>query len=197
MKGNVLRAPDYLLAAILLVPAMAPAATSAKCVAGKPTAASYTWNFSAEAQQLLEGLRADAVSFHDQADHLQSLANFSNVSWQAHEDDLARMKTKLNDMGQKLCRLETIRRVVSPWERKAIDRAVSSIVLLKDNTEDAINYLNAHEGQTWVPEYQKYTDNLYKLSGRLANSMKEYIQYAKVNREDVQLQKELGMRKGS
>jgi hypothetical protein len=48
-------------------------------------------------------------------------------------------------MGAKLCRLETIRMAVAPWQQAEIDRIATRGGLMADNTEDAIHFLNAHQ----------------------------------------------------
>ena len=184
------------LAALLLVPGISMA-KPATCVAEKPTPASYSWNFSTEARQLIQDLRADAADIHDHADKLKALADSDEVSWHTHGEELAAISNKIDEMGQKLCRLETIRRVVSPWERAAIDSAMPNLVLIRDDADNAIHFLNVHEGQMWMPTYRVPIDNLASLSGRMSNSLKEYVEYAHVHREDIQLHKDLGMKTGS
>lgn len=186
-----------LLAAALMLPAGLMASASNGCTPGEPTAASYTWNFTKEARQLITDLSNDANEIQNHAARLQSWADSDQLSWQLHGEQLMNIRAEVNAMGDKLCRLETIKRVVSPWEQKAINQAVPELRELADNTTDAIQFLNTRQGDMWMPTYRKYVENLASLSGRLSSSMNEYVAYAQVHREDKSLQKDLGMRTGS
>jgi len=185
------------LAAMTLLPVLSFAADSHSCASEEPTAQSYTWNFSREAAGILKDLRADAVHAEAHAATLQSMASANQVSWEAHASELSRIKYEINDMGAKLCRLETIRRVVSPWEQQAIDRSVPEIRLLADNATDALNYLNQHQGEFWEPTYVKYTDNLYNESHQLNQSVRNFEEYAKARSKELKLQKSLEIKAGA
>ena len=185
------------LAAMALLPVLSFGAESHPCVSEAPTAQSYTWNFSQEAAGLLNDLRADSAKAESHAATLESMTAANEVSWESHADQLSQLKTEVDDMGTKLCRLETIRRVVSPWERKAIDRSAPLVQLLADNTQDAIAYLNRYEARMWQPTYVKYTDNLYTESRQLTNSVKNFEEYAKARSKEMKLQKSLELKTGA
>ena len=55
---------------------------------------------------------------------LQSFARDPHMTWDAHADELEYLKSEINDIGAKLCRLQTIRRVVAPWQQNEIDQIV-------------------------------------------------------------------------
>ncbi|HJT87775.1 MAG TPA: hypothetical protein VJ732_07955 [Bryobacteraceae bacterium] len=164
--------------------AAAPGASMAieanRCVTGTPTAASYTWNFPKEATRLLNGMRQDANGVADHAAKLEMFATEPNLSWQAHADQLTRIKAEVNDMGMRLCRLQVIQRVSEPWQRQITRRAAPLVQYMADNTEDAINYLNAHQGDFWVPAYRMYTRNLYTEATTLARRIHAGQELAKV-----------------
>lgn len=185
------------LAAMTVLPASSFAADSHACVSQEPTAQSYKWNFPNEAAGLLNDLQADAARAESHAATLQSLAANDQISWQAHAEQLEHLKSEVDDMGTKLCRLETIRRVVAPWEQKAIDRAAPDIRLLADNTQDALTYVRRNESEFWRPTYMKYTDNLYAESRQLSKSMKNFEEYAKSRSKELQLQKALELKTGA
>lgn len=183
-----------LLGALLLVPGMLLAVKPSTCTAGEPTAASYTWNFSREANNLFDQLHADAYQVSNHADHLRSLDKNTSVDWRADLDQLTTIKHAVNDMGQKLCRLETIRRVVQPWQKNVIDRDAAAIRLMADNTTDAINYLNGHHDELWVPTYRQYATNLYNESSQLSTTLSAAVNYARVHNEEQKLAKTLNMK---
>jgi hypothetical protein len=185
-----------LVAALVFLPASSMAAIRQSCAPGKPTAASYTWDFKAEASRILESIRLDAAKAHRQAALIKSYDPLS-ISWQSHAETLTAIKGAVNDMGRKLCRLEQIRRVVAPWQQQAIDRIAPQITLMANSTEDAINFLNANEGNFWEPAYVRYTDNIAQDSGRVSKSVTNFEEYAKARREETNLEKTLGVKAGA
>jgi hypothetical protein len=86
------------------------------CAAGKPTAASSTWDFKGEANTILEDVQFDARQALFESDKLQSFAADPGLSWESHADELDLLKGDINDIGSKLCRPEAIRRMVAPWQ---------------------------------------------------------------------------------
>ncbi len=44
-----------------------------------------------------------------------------------------------------------------------------------------------------MPAYREYVGNLYQESGRLSHSVKTFEEFAKVHREDVHLEHNLGI----
>jgi hypothetical protein len=150
-----------------------------------------------EGSQLLSSLRADAAKAEMSADELKQFAVSPTLSWETHGMELESIKTAINDMGNKLCRLETIRRMLDPWQQKAIDKQVPLARLAAENAQNAIVFLNAHQANFWLPDYRKYVDNIYLETSRIANSVHEFQVYAKIHKEDVNLREDLGLSSGS
>lgn len=183
-----------LLAGALVLPA-ATRSTTRSCTVGTPTAQSYTWNFRQEAQGLLDDVAVEAywTSYH--ADQLQ---NFSvDVDWQEHADALNAIRAEVNDMGTQLCRLETIKRVVSPWEQKAINDAAPLITEMANEAQAAITYLNQNHNHLLNPTYHAYSEAMYQQSTRLTGQMNEFDSFGKVHQQDLRLEKSLGLIKKS
>ena len=172
----------------------APPAMAAnhECVAGKSTAASYTWNFKAEANNIFQDIQFDAQQARYHADRLQTFARDGDMTWDSHADQLDELKTEVNDMGAKLCRLETIRRVVAPWQQKEIDRIASTLRLMADSTQDAINFGNTHQRDLWLASYRTYANNIFADAQSLANSVDHAVEYARTSREYHELGHEMG-----
>jgi hypothetical protein len=190
------RLATLVAAAMLVAPGVSLAATPPQCSSAEPTAASYTWDFHKEASDLLNGLRVDARKARSAADQLRAFENEPEISWQSHADRLAQIKNEVNDMGAKLCRLEAIRSAALPWQQKAIDDVAPAVRLMADNVDDAILYLNAHQGNFWVPAYDLYVTNLSTQSGHLEGVVHNFEQYARLNKELSSAQKSIQMPSG-
>jgi hypothetical protein len=185
-----------LFAGAVLLPA-ATASMNRSCALGTPTAQSYTWNFPSEAQELLSDIASDAREARIHTDNLDRFAIDPNVSWESHAVELNAVRDAVNDMGTKLCRLETIRRVALPWEKKAIDEAAPLITIMANETQAAIMFLNDHQSNLVGMTYDGYTTGLYEKSDKLVNDMNEFEKFSKVHQEDIHLEKSLGLIKRS
>ena len=131
------------------------------------------------------------------ADKLQSFARDPDLDWQTHASQLEDLKYEINDMGAKLCRLETIRRVVAPWQQGEIDRIGTSVRLMADNTEDAIAFGDSKPRDLWLAPYQKYVTNLYREADALTHSIRNAVEFASTSKEYQELRQELGVRASS
>lgn len=176
----------------------AASATEVKtCPRRQPTPASYTWNFKAEASDLLNQVGLEAANVADRSDRLEQLAADNEVSWEIHASQLARIKSEVNEISNQLCRLETIRRATAPWQKQAIKRLAVRDRELADNTAAMISFLNTHHQELWLPAYRGYANDLYQSADATAHSLQEYVQYAKSHSEERQMEKSLGMKAGS
>ncbi len=183
-------------ALVMAVPA-AFAAQPCECVPGQPTAQSYTWNFHQEANQLIQRIQDESTAAARHATELQSFADSPGLTWQTHDEQLSDLKGEIDHMGRQLCRLETIRSAVAPWQRRAIQRVAKDVVLMTNNTDDAINYVNSHQGYLWNPTYEDYLNNLATLSSNLQTTTSNAVEFAHVRAKDRELRRTMEMRSSS
>jgi hypothetical protein len=194
MKLRTLFWSSGICAAMVVSVMPAAAGSENQCPAGETTAASYTWNFGSEANTIFKDVQADAQQALYHADELQSFAGDPNLDWQTHAGQLEDLKYEINDIGAKLCRLETIRRVVAPWQQKVIDQIANDTQLMADNAQDAIVFGNAKPKDLWVATYRKYLDNLDQEANALTHSVRNAVEYASVSKEYQELRNDLGKR---
>jgi hypothetical protein len=178
--------------ALYAVPASAAASASHQCVAAEPTAASSTWDFKGEANTIFKEIQSDAQQALYHADMLQSFAPDPHMTWDAHADELEYLKGEINDIGAKLCRLQTIRRVVAPWQQNAIDQILSDTQLMADNAQDAIVFGSTHRTELWLAAYQKNLNNLEDEATALAHSVGNSVHFASVLKEYQELRHDVG-----
>ena len=186
MKFKSLTLTSCLAAAITALPALSLAAPKSVEPVGT------------EAFEVLKDFRAQAYQAAEHASELQSIVRSPNYgSWEDHAYELEALKNDINKMGQILSQLEKIRDSAAPSERAAIDRAAPLLKLMADNTRAAVQFLNKHQGNFWLPAYGKDIDNLANESRQLSSSMGQFIQFAKVHSKEKHLEKTLGLEAGS
>jgi len=197
MRLRALLCSSFVSAALTVAAAPAPVQAGHACALGTPSAASYTWNFKGEANSIFDQIRFDTTKTLNDADRLRSLEVDPEVSRETHAAILDDMRDKINDMGAKVCRLEAIRRVLSPWQQHVVDKVAATTQLMVDNMEDAIAICNNNPNEINFPTYALYTRNLYNESQSLTRSVDEAVQYAGVSKEYRNLRSELGARRSS
>jgi hypothetical protein len=176
--------------AIAAVPAGAAAANG--CVAGKPTAASYTWNFQGEANGIFKEIQSDAEQALYHADKLGSFADDLKLDWDTDATELDYLRSDINDMGAKLCRLQTIHRGVAPWQQHAIDQIATTARLMAYNAQNAIVFGNANREKLWLATYRSDLDNLDNEARSLAHTVGNAVEFASVSKEYRDLEHKLG-----
>ena len=182
-----------LAAAIGALPADAAVSSQAHaCVAGKVTPASYTWNFKNEANDTFHAIQDDLARASYDADRFQQVSQNYNVSWATEGDPLNALRAEVNDIGQSLCRLESIQRVLAPWQKAAVDRIRGTATLLADTTQSAIVYGNSHPLQLWVPSFRNQSYALISQIHALRHTVADAVAYPRVDKEYLGLRKTMG-----
>jgi predicted nucleotide-binding protein (sugar kinase/HSP70/actin superfamily) len=197
MKLKNLLVSGCVCATMAAFPAMAAISPARGCAVGQVTPASYTWNFQKETDAVFQDIQSDAQQVLTRAANLQSVAVVLDYSWYTDSGELTQLKDLINDMGHKLCRLETIRRVDTPWQQKTIDHIATTLRLMADNTTDAILFGNQNQHELWLPTYQKYVNNLYAQAHSLTQSVEQAVKYAQVQKQEQYLRKDLGIKTSS
>ena len=166
------------LSAGMALPVVASPAVN--CTSKSQVAAVERGNFPHQANKLLRDIRSDAESVMKHAATLKSFTGEADMSWFSSADELDHLRTDINNLGAKLCRLEAIRAEAAPWQRRVIDTVTTTARLMADNAEAAIDFANSHPQNLWNPTYRKYVDNIYGEADRLtkvtAHAVREYRQ---------------------
>lgn len=181
-------------AAIGALPAAASVSSHAHaCVAGKVTAASYTWNFQNEANEDFRAIQADVVRAAYDADRFQQVSQNYNMDWTIEGDSLNALRGDVNDIGAKVCRLETIKRVLAPWQKTAVNRIAATATLLADTTQSAIAFGNAHPLDLWVRSYRDDAFTLMNQVHALQHTVASAVSYPRVDEEYRGLRKSMSV----
>jgi hypothetical protein len=159
------------VAGALLLQAPVFAAPRACPAPGAATAKSMTWNFSKEGSRLLNDINRKAQDVRMEAAKLEVQARDPQVDWQTHATELTEVRDDINYMGEKICRLETIRGQLAPLQQSTVDKSATLTKEMANFTTDAIQFLNAHRDNLWSPSYRAYTANVYKEAKTLNHSI--------------------------
>jgi hypothetical protein len=168
--------------AILTAPAVASASSPDACTSDAATASSSDMNFQKQADSLFRDIRTEANYARFHADRLRAENRFNQADWVVQGDQLTRLRHDVNVMGDKLCRLESMQSSLTPGQQTEIGRIAAVLPLMADNTTDAINFLNAHQDDLWLPAYHVYFRNLYNEAGQMAHTSHQAVREARIER---------------
>ena len=168
--------------ALLLTPAVLVGATR-ECPVGQPTSRSYTWNFRSEADNIFNRMQGEATAVRNATNGLQQDAYETDLTWQVHAQKLNRVRRDVNSMGEDLCRLQTIRRELSPAQKKMLDRVAPRVRSLAANTEAAIKTLNKNHDTLYAANYPQRVGQIYQEATSLSKSVNNFLVLAKLRHE--------------
>ncbi len=148
------------------------------------------WDFQAEATDLLKEVQMLSGELHPIADQLTALSR-SNVSWVTHGEQLNAVRDNINQIGERLKRLQEIRHVTSPMQQQAIDRVVPIAVDLASHTEAAIGHINEHKGYLFAPAYKDHLTSIVAGVSDMKSSIDLFMDHADTQERLEQLQEKL------
>jgi len=169
------------------------AITSNEYAPSKTMAASSTWDVRQAADALFQDIQSDAQQARNHAATLQSFQYSPDITWKLHGSQLNQLKTEVNDMVEKVCRLEKIRPVLAPWQQETTDRIASKLPLMAVDVTDAIYYVNTHQHELMNLTYWRYADNLCSEAADVTQSAGNAVKYANVLGEYDKLRAVLGV----
>lgn len=161
------------LATLLVFFAAALGATDKVCpVPAAVTEESYTWDFPAEVTSILNDFEKEAVELKAHAATLEMITRepFLISRW-SHGAELEGAKEHINRMGEKLCRLISVRRVAAPWQQRSIDQVRRTVAALAEQCEDALDLLNSTPTTAGLlaTDYRDRVDQMYESASSLCN----------------------------
>jgi len=166
-------------------------------VAGRVTPQSYSWDFKGEANSIFKDIQYEAMQAVYHADVLQSFKENTTLDWETHARQLDFLKQEINEIGAKLCRLETIRRVLDPWQQHVVDRVAVSEREMAGTAQNAILFVNEKPGQLWQVTYRDDLVNLYNQADSLTHTVNNATEFAGVSKTYHDLGHKLGMKSPS
>lgn len=161
----------------LAVALVAPTAMHAGNAATTPAA--YIASVHAErASELLKDVRALAAKVSDSADTLTVSSSANQLHWMTHLSRLNQAKDGINEIGEKLQTLQSMRNSVHPWQQEAIDRIHASSLMAAKHTDSALQYLNDNKRWLVAPSYKEDVSAIQAHAETVRNTANDFLNYA-------------------
>lgn len=133
---------------------------------------------NSEVTTLLEDIELQAADLQLDSDTLVSYTH-SDVTWQAHADELSLIKDHINKIGQTIQKLENLRASAAPWQQEAVDRIIPVAHRLASNTQAAIEYLDRRPEFLHNPQYDRYLESNDAAAAQLTSMVRDFVEYGK------------------
>jgi hypothetical protein len=147
-----------------LICAMAgmPAVSRAQVGTCTPTASdhSYAQGSTRETTHLLNDMQWDARQVEYHAQVMDNFAYHTNFAWDTTGIELRRIRSEVNDMGKRLCKLQRMENAVPLGEQRAIQSVAPVVREMADNADAAIRFRNTHHSGFWAPSFTANAQNL-------------------------------------
>ena len=189
MRVKLIRKIGYtVIAAVLLAGSVFAASPAQQPTARCPDA--VTWDFQKEASGLLGEVQVLSGKLRLDAEKLESFPR-SKLSWESHANQLSLVREHVNQIGDRLKRIQEIRHVTSPWQQQAIDRIVPVAAELASRAQAAIEHLNENKSYLFAPTYTDHLSTIAQQAGELTDSVNTFVEYGNTRQKLEQLQQKL------
>ncbi|HEV2245033.1 MAG TPA: hypothetical protein VGW37_00140 [Terriglobia bacterium] len=137
----------------------------------------YNWAYAEEASGLLQQIQSLSSKAANRADLLNIASRRNSLDWRSHAVHLGEISTHINEMGDKLDRLQEIHSMIAPWQQKAVERVVPTAAALAGQTEEAIAFLNEHPIRLWTPTYTESVKAMSEHVDEINSTVSRFLDY--------------------
>jgi hypothetical protein len=151
---------------------------------------------SEEISALLSQAKSHAVQAEDDAANLEAFTR-SRVSWKLHGESLERIKQHVNSLGVVSKQLTDLRDQGSPWQQKAINQIDPLLREMATSLDTTIKHLNENQSNVHMLPYRQYTAANHDLAEKLAEVIKDFVEYDEAQSKPEALEQKLELPAGS
>jgi len=139
-------------------------------VTGDPAQAAMVTDRLADFESKSTAMRRDAM-------FLESTRRNSQLSWQTHADKLHIMKLHVNELGQMLADLESMKPNASLFQQRAIEAARPHLEDVAERVENAISWLNEDRRNITAKDYKDNLHGIWTDAGTLCKIVDTILDY--------------------
>jgi hypothetical protein len=168
MRSKNIFLASCLVAAMIALPATVKADTNNST--RDPASAREVANHLAAFEQ-------QAVAVSRDTDHLLSLTRNHNTNWKSHAYYLNNLRHDINHLGRLLSELEQAKPQASEAQQMAIERARPHLVVLANETTEALDLVRAGRSNLWQPQYKETVADLCSQAHILYQTVDTIVDY--------------------
>jgi hypothetical protein len=146
---------------------------------------------SGRASTLLVEVQEQAAGLSLHAEILGTFARNPQFHWQSHAFYLERVKSHINEVGERTAELQRISYAVLPWQQEAIIEVTGHAAQVAASTQAAIVHLRENQNRLFVSEYRDHLTTIADRSEDMKQAVDKFLDYEKTQQKLQQLQNEL------
>ncbi len=155
---------------VLVIPALTLGATAA-ALPGAAEPAPLEQMDSQQVARLLDRMQIDVARVHNAAVRLHSFY-LSGVTWQQDASTIDRIAYRVRKMDDMLSTLRAMQREVSPAQAQTIARLAPQVIVLTNELNISIHYLNNNHHYLWSPTWRMDTADVDQTSHILEGDLR-------------------------
>ena len=179
MRSTLRRIGGGMLGILFLMTPLFASNSNGEAKAGNTPA--YNWAYAEEASGLLQQIQSLSFKAANNADLLNIASRRNSLDWRSHAAHLGEISMHINEMGDKLDRLQEIQSMIAPWQQKAVEQVVPVAADLAGQTEEAIAFLNEHPIRLWTPTYTERVKAMSEHVDEINNTVGSFLDYGKTS----------------
>lgn len=119
-----------------------------------------------------------ASNVADSTETIALSAGTNQLHWMTHLSHLNVAKDGINQIGERLQTLQSIRDSVHPWQQEAIDRIHASSLMAAQHTDAAIRYVNDNKRWLVAPSYKEDVSSIQAHADKVRSTANDFLTYA-------------------
>ncbi len=176
MRSTIFRKLAYL--PLLALPLAPLASASSAVTLNNSTVAEWqAAKVATEASDLLKQIKSLTANLSTEANTLDSYKLQPRLSWRSHANELNKAREHINQIGERLDRLQAIKSVAEPWQQRAIEDIMPVAANLAAHTQSAIQHLNENRTYLYAPVYADHLTSISERSAELKASVAAFLEF--------------------
>ena len=127
------------------------------------------------ASNLLNRMQVEAWKVNNEADKLSTFYR-TDIGWYGDSSEISQMAARVRKMDSSLHQLRNMQNEVAAPQSKLISRVTPDVILLTDELNSSIHYLNHNQNRLWMSQWRDDVTEMFHTSAHLTKDMKNLKQ---------------------
>ena len=145
-----------------------------------------------EAAELLGEIQMEKAELRPPHPYTLTFIWNSQYSWQSHGTFLDRAESHINAVGERIAKLQHIRRFLPHWQQPAITEVASDTNQVAASIQAAIVHLRENQNRLFISEYRSHLMSIEDRSEDMKETLDEFLDHEKFPQDASTVAKRVG-----
>lgn len=141
------------------------------------------WYAPGRVSDLLRDLQSVNARLASQGERFDNFSRSAHYDWRSDANTLNNVRDHINEAGNILNELQSIRYGALPWQKQAIDRIHPVALDLAGHTEAAIAYLNQNQHHLFAAEYRDHLAAISDRTDEMKTAVGKFLAYGEAQQK--------------